>query len=240
MATRKGFYLEFWLDGYKLTPLASEVIPSIEFETIEAGAYNNPVKQYLCGRGEGAIEFSGFFDSTLTGATHEALKTVGVDKMAGVAWGDNASPTIGDIACGMPVHQSNYTVSADLNGLLAAKAALKSIGTPLEWGTLLANLTGVSADGNTTAVDQLAASSAGASAYLFVSGVSEADTGVVKIQHSTNNSTWTDLITFAATGAAIIAERAEVSGAVNRYVRVIYDVTGAAVSINFAVIFCRK
>lgn len=240
MATRKGLYLEFWLDGYKLTPLASEVTPSIEFETIEAGAYNNPVKQYLCGRGEGSLEFSGFFDSTLTGATHEALKLVGVDKVAGVAWGDNAAPAMGDIACGMPVHQSSYTVSADLNGLLAAKAALKSIGTPLEWGTLLANLTGVSADGNTTAVDQLAASSAGASAYLFVTGVSASDTAVIKVQHSTNNSTWTDLITFAANASVITAERAEVSGTVNRYVRVFYDVTGTGISINFAVIFCRK
>lgn len=240
MTARKGLYLEFWLDGYKLTPLASEVTPSIEYETIEAGAYNNPVKQYLCGRGEGSIDFSGLFDSTTDGATHEALKQVGIDKVAGIAYGNNAAPAQGDIACGMPVHQASYNVSADLDGTIAAKAALKSVGTPLEWGVLLANLTAVSVDGNTASIDDGAASSAGASAYLFVSGVSAADTCLFKVQHSTNNSTWVDLITFTLDGSAIDAERLEVSGTVNRYVRVLYDVTGTAVDIDFAVIFCRK
>lgn len=240
MSARKGLYLEFWLDGYKLTPLATEAPVSIEYDTIEAGAFNNPVKQYLCGRAEGSIEFNGLFDSTTTGATHEALKTIGIDKVAGVAYGNNAAPAQGDIAAGMPVHQSSYTVSADLNGVIAAKASLKSAGTPLEWGVLLANLTGVSADGNTASIDDSASSSAGAAGYLFISGISAGDTIQVKIQDSPDDSTWSDLITFTLDGSAIDAERVLVSGSVDRYVRVLYDVTGTSVDIDFAVIFCRK
>ena len=239
MAVRKGLYFDFWVDGYNLTPLSTEVVPSVECDTIEAGAYNNTVKQYLCGRMDGSIDFTGLFDSSVAGTLHEALKTVAADKVAGLAWGDNAAPTVGDIAAGMPVHQSSYAVSADLDGIVASKATMKSIGTALEWGVLLANLEAVSADGNTASVDNAAASSAGAAAYLFVTGVSAGDTCSFKVQHSTNNSTWADLITFAATGGAIIAERATVAGTVNRYVRVLYDVTGSAVDIDFAVIFCR-
>lgn len=237
---RKGLYLEIWLDGYKLTPLSTEVTPAIEYETIEAGAYNSPVKQYICGRGEGSIDFNGLFDSTATGASHEALKVAGIDKVAGIAYGNNAAPAQGDIACGMPVHQASYNVSADLGGTIAAKAALKSIGTPLEWGVLLANLTGVSADGNTASIDDGASSANGAAAYLFVSGVSAGDTVQVKVQDSPDDSTWADLITFTADGSAIDGERAEVSGSVDRYVRVLYDVTGTGVDIDFAVVFCRK
>lgn len=240
MSARKGLYLEFWLDGYKLTPLASEVTPAIEYETIEAGAYNTPVKQYLCGRGDGSLEFAGFFDSTTTGASHEALKTVGIDKVVGVAYGNNAAPVQGDIACGMPVHQASYKVSAKISEVIAAQATLKSIGTALEWGKLLANLTGISADGNTTSIDDGASSSNGASAYLFISGISTSDTIQVKVQDSPDNSTWSDLITFALDGSAIDGERATVSGAVDRYVRALYDVTGSAVDIDVAVIWCRK
>lgn len=239
MTARKGLYLQFWLDGYHLTPYSSNVEAGIAYDEIEAGTYNNPVKGYLSGRGEGQIEFEGFFNKA-QGGSHAALKAVGVDKAAGVAYGNNAAPTIGDIACAMPVHQSNYAVNSSLDAAIVSKASLKSIGTPLEWGVLLANLTGVSADGNTTGVDNGAASSDGAAGYLFLSGVSAGDTIEVKIQDSPDNATWADLIIFTLTGAAVGAERVAVSGAVDRYVRVLYDVTGTAVSFDLAVIFSRK
>jgi len=239
MSARKGLYLQFWLDGYHLTPYSSNVEAGAAYDEIEAGAYNNPVKGYLCGRGEGSLEFEGFFNKA-EGGSHQALKTVGVNKVAGVAYGNNAPPAVGDIACAMPVHQSNYAVNSSLDAAIVSKASLKSIGTPLEWGVLLANLAGVSADGQTASVDNLAASTNGAVGYLFLTGVSAGDTISVKIQHSPDNAVWADLITFSLDGAAVGAERQAVGGSVDRYVRVLYDVTGTAVSFDFAVIFSRK
>lgn len=236
MTARKGLYLQFWLDGYHLTPYSSNVEAGAAYDEIEAGVYNNPVKGYLSGRGEGAIEFEGFFDS----ASHTALKTVAATKLAGVAYGDNAAPAVGDIACAMPVHQSNYAVNSSLDAAIVAKVSLKSAGYALDWGHLLANLSGVSADGNTVGVDGGAASVDGGVGYLFLTGVSVGDTIQVKIQDSPDNAAWADLITFTLTGAAVGAERVEVSGDVDRYVRVIYDVTGAAVSFDLAVIFSRQ
>jgi hypothetical protein len=136
--------------------------------------------------------------------------------------------------------QTNYKVSADLDGLIASEATLKSVGTAFEWGLLHANLTAVSADSNTASIDNSAASSNGAAAYLFITAVSAGDTIQVKVQDSADNSAWTDLITFTLTGSAIGAERVTVAGAVKRYTRVLYDVTGTGVSFNFAVIFCRQ
>lgn len=71
-------YLQFWLDGYHLTPYSSKVEAGIAYDEIEAGVYNNPVKGYLAGRGEGNVEFEGFFDS----ASHTALQTVGTTRLA--------------------------------------------------------------------------------------------------------------------------------------------------------------
>ncbi len=201
-----------------------------------------PQNYYSIFSGEGSIEFNGLFDSATTGATHEALKTVGVDKTAGIAYGNNAAPTIGDIAAALPVHQSSYKASADLDGTIAAAASLKSAGYPLDWGVLLANVTGANAGDETTAVDDGAGSSDGARGYLFISAVTAGDELEVVIQDSPDNSTWNNLITFTLDGSDIDSERIEVSGSVDRYVRVSYTVTdgSGAPDFDFAVIFHRK
>lgn len=240
MPARKGRFAKVWIDGYQLTSQTRDIATTTKYDEIEIGAYNSDAKQYISGRAEGEVAIDGFFDTSLAGTIHEALKTVAADSIVGVAYGNNAAPVIGDIAGAMPVHKTNYTVSSELDGVIGVNATLKSLGYPFEWGVLLADVTGASADGNTTAVDNAALSSNGASAYLFITEISASDTCVFKVQHSTNNSTWVDLITFTANGSAITAERATVAGTVNRYVRVLYDVTDTGVSISFAVIFCRK
>jgi hypothetical protein len=117
---------------------------------------------------------------------------------------------------------------------------LKSAGTALEWGHLLANVSGATISGALASLDQAAGSLNGAVGYLFLTGVSAGDTIEVKVQDSPNNSAWADLITFTLDGSVIGAERLTVSGSVGRYVRVSYTITGTDPSFDFAVIFIRQ
>ena len=73
-----------------------------------------------------------------------------------------------------------------------------------------------SASGSGMSVDDLAASANGGRANLHVT----AATGrwIVKVQHSANNSTWADLVTFSSIGGNVSRTR-EVSGGVDRYLR---------------------
>ncbi len=71
------------------------------------------------------------------------------------------------------------------------------------------------------------------SAYAGLTGV------VVKIQHSADNATWVDLITFANVTGAPVAERLTVAGTVNRYTRHVGTVTGTG-SITPFVGFSRS
>ena len=73
-----------------------------------------------------------------------------------------------------------------------------------------------SASGSGMSVDDLAASTNGGRANLHVT----AATGrwIVKVQHSANNSTWADLVTFSSIGGNMSRTR-EVSGGVDRYLR---------------------
>jgi len=88
---------------------------------------------------------------------------------------------------------------------------------------------------NYASVHNLASSAFGAVAFLHVVAFT-GTTATVKVQHSTNDSAWSDLITFtAATG--ITSEKASVAGTINRYSRV--NLAGTFSSITFAVGFAR-
>ena len=57
-----------------------------------------------------------------------------------------------------------------------------------------------------------------------------------KLQHSTNDSTWLDLVTFTANGSAITSEHQTGTDTVNQYVRGLATRTGgtALVVMTFA------
>ncbi len=89
--------------------------------------------------------------------------------------------------------------------------------------------------GNGSSRDDGASSANGGRANLHVLDVTGAWT--VKIQHSADNATWADLITFDA-ATAIGAQTATVTGIVNRYLRAVHteDVAG---SLTYVVGFAR-
>jgi hypothetical protein len=88
---------------------------------------------------------------------------------------------------------------------------------------------------NFTSVDNAASSAFGAVGFLHVVAFT-GTTATVKIQHSTDNSAFSDLITFAA-ATGITSEKKTVAGTINRYARV--NLAGTFSSITFVVGFAR-
>lgn len=81
--------------------------------------------------------------------------------------------------------------------------------------------------GNTSSNDNAASSASGGRGNLHVTSIS--GTWTVKIQHSTDNSAWSDLITFTQ-ATTTTAQTVEVTGTVNRYLRAAFteDSAGTA------------
>lgn len=102
-------------------------------------------------------------------------------------------------------------------------------------GKLLHVLAAETVTFNGSSLDNSASSSAGGRGTVHVTSVT--GTWTLKVQHSTDNSSWSDLITFTAFTAAG-AQTVEVSGTVNRYLRIIgtEDVAG---TITFVGGFAR-
>ena len=240
--SRAGKWTRVFVDGYDLTIRGTDVIPphSVHDEVPVDGYTQDHC--YLNGMADAITSFTGFFDQS-TGKTHDALNVIAsgdTQKLITVALGDNALPAIGDTTFSMPAVQSSYVVNPNLKAAIVASGTFKSLGTPAEVGVLLADLTGISGDGDTASVNNGASSADGGVGYLHLYGISAGDTVVIKIQDSANDAVWADLITFTLDGSAIGAERIEVTGTVDQYLQVTYDVTGTGVDFDFAVAFHRN
>jgi len=110
----------------------------------------------------------------------------------------------------------------------------------VDLGHSLHSHTAETTTGNGSAVDNTDPTTNGGAGVLHVTGVSgTTPTLNVKIQHSTDNSVWVDLITFTQATAAT-SERLTVTGTVNRYVRAIHTIAGTSPSFTYVVAFARR
>ena len=110
----------------------------------------------------------------------------------------------------------------------------------VEEGVIIEALTAQTASGNSASVDNSASSASGGSGYIQATAKSgTSPTMAVKIQHSADDSSYADLITFT-TASDLTAERKTVSGTVNRYLRVNRTIGGSSSpSVTYVVGFSR-
>ena len=94
--------------------------------------------------------------------------------------------------------------------------------------------------GDLSSVDNAASSANGGAGTLHVPTNTVGGNTTIKIQHSANNSSWADLISFTVVGSsAKTSEIKAVSGTVNRYLRATASTAGSSGSITFMVAFAR-
>jgi hypothetical protein len=122
-----------------------------------------------------------------------------------------------DLSFGRPVNGIQYySLDGDLNG--------REITSGTHRGVVLANGASItSASQDYTAIDNGGASSNGIIANLHITASDQST--IAKIQHSADNNTWADLVTFASIAAGRGAERKIVTGTVNRYLRATWSGT---------------
>ncbi|HEX3647271.1 MAG TPA: hypothetical protein VHV49_02530 [Pseudonocardiaceae bacterium] len=147
---------------------------------------------------------------------------------------------IGNVAASCVGKQLNYDPSRGDDGSLTFKVDVQASVNGLEWGKQLTpgKRTDTAAT-NGTELDNGAATTFGAQAYLQAFSFT-GTSAVVKVQHSTDAATWTDLIVFATLTAGRSAQRAVVSNVttVDRHLRAV--TTGTFTSLAFAVMVNRN
>ena len=248
MAVPHGKHTEVLIDEYDLSGWLSSASISHVLGTHETPRFGLNSMRRIVGYGEGSLDYAGFWET-------DALNPDIVDIIEAILGSDvgqlftvsiTAVPAVGDRCHLIKVKKGDYEIESGDDATRVSGSA-QSDGD-VESGPLLHPLGAETATANGASVDLTSAAQgsstatrpSGAVGHLHVTAASgTTPTLDVIIQHSTDNATWVDLITFTQVTAAG-KERIEVTGTVNRYVRAIYTIGGTGPSFTFAVAFARR
>lgn len=199
-------------------------------------------KTYVAGLNDATVALSGLFDGD-TGAVDDILTGVlgsSTDVVFTVA--QDGGLTVGRRCYLGQAIETKYNITSPVADVVQSTADLQTDGGSA-LGVVLAAAASVNATGNQTSVDNGAASSNGGQATLHVTANTRDGNVVVKVQHSADNSSWADLVTFATVGSSTkTSERVALASGitVNRYLRASYTVAGTTGSATLTVAFGRR
>lgn len=221
MAKTSGLNVRIYAEGYDLnTDVNSLSGIGYTQELLDTTALATTARSRIIGTNDSTLSVSGWFDAG-TGLSHAAWTSNSgmkptVNQEVIVALGTS----IGDPTACMSAKQASYDIARAPGSAIATSVEYtESDGNGLEYGVLLTadkQTDGSATD--TSSVDNGSSSSGGLSGFISAMSLASG-TATVKIQHSTNDSSWSDLVSFTAvTGQT--AERISVTGTVNRYLRI--------------------
>jgi len=236
MAKKSGLGQSFYIGGYDLSGDVGAISSIGSPRTLlDITGINKSAIERVNGQGTGNLEFNTWFNDAAL-AEHVILSSLPTtDTSVVYAFGG----AVGDTAALLTAKQVNYDWSRGADGSFQGTVQCQSTGYPLEWGVMLtaADDTHSSAT-SSSSKDDGASTASGIAGYLQIIDIASG-TPTVKIQHSSNDSSWSDLVTFSAVanGAEPAFERKEASSTVNRYLRI--TTTGTFTDLDFVVAYRR-
>jgi hypothetical protein len=239
---RHGKNVNVYLDEFDFSTYFNNVSASTTIDTAETSAFGTSAKSYVVGHRDGTVSLGGMFEGTVSTGTDEffdtalgnATKTQVIVAPEGNSVGAGAILLIAD--------DTSYEVSSAIADIVQASAEFQSTDA-VEHGKILSSGSAVTTTGNGTGVDNTTSSLNGGAGFLSVPVNTRNGNITVKIQHSADDSTFADLVTFTVVSStAKTSERVEVASGttVNRYLRVNYTVAGSTGSATPVVAFTRR
>lgn len=250
MAFIFGTNTRVWMDGRQAACMINEITQEAEIEEAEVTTLCSTLKDYIPGLAEVTIELEGYFDTnTVSPAnTMEALfhSKISNQDVFPVTFAPDGGGDVGDGVYLMNGFLQEYSIENTVDEAAAVEATMRCSSSLARGLVLHSDITARTATGNhgnapsATTLDNTTSSANGGIGVLQVSAVSgTTPTLVAKIQHSSDGTTWVDLITFTSQNA-VNGEYLTVSGTVNRYLRAQWTIGGTTPSFNFNLAFKRN
>lgn len=226
--------------AFDLSGFLNSHIATSTARALDATPYQATGKRYVSDFRDGSLQMKGFFeaDETDEDRLDDVLQAAIDDATPNpVTIAPEGDTSVGNRGLLMEAVEIQVNVEAPVAELVMNQATFRG---QIDSGVVLAPLAAYTATANGTSVDNGASSANGGVAHqhvTLVSGTSPTNTTIV--QHSSDNSTFADLITFSEKTAAG-SERATVTGTVNRYVRARRVIGGSATpTFTQAISFAR-
>ena len=237
MPVSHGRAATIFANGWNLSTYLNSVTLTGTADSAETSTFGTTSKSYIPGLLDGTLSLAGFYDGATNADIDIIYAALGNTTFAVVNHWPQGD-TFGNDGWGFSAFATSLAVDTNLGGAAAISADLQSsIGAEL----LLSHhaLGAETSATNSTSIDNAASSATGGVGYLQVTAFTGTNI-IVKIQHSTDNSAWSDLITFTSVTAANAKERvrtAALTTTVNRYTRSIWS--GTFTSATFVAGFGR-
>tara|TARA_R110000787_G_scaffold100231_3_gene205121 strand:- start:1615 stop:2367 length:753 start_codon:yes stop_codon:yes gene_type:complete len=237
-----------YVDEFDLTTYFNSSDLAISNDTAETTTYAATNKSFVVGLRTGTLSLSGLWSATTDGSDEELQALLGNATTPLVTVREGAA-AIGSKAILAQANELNYSISSPLGDVAAISADFEcstngtsnvtyalAQGVQLTLGASIAH----GSLGALASVDNAASSANGGMGIVHVPTNTENGTTTIKIQHSADDSSWADLISFTAVGAtAKTSQLSAVTGTVNRYLRVTAAGAGSSGAITFMVSFAR-
>jgi len=241
MAYRHGRNTKVYLGSYDISAYLNEATPSMSLDTAETSAFGSSAKTYIVGQNDATVSIKGMFDgdATAVNAVFEDIISNDLTPAFTIAY-DGGIGVGNDCSIGT-AKQTSYDISTPVGDVVSVTGEFQVTGG-IRQAVLLNDGTALSATTNGTAVDNSAATTIGAVANLHVIANSRSTATTIKVQHSTDNSTWVDLITFTSVSASTITNENIAAGVltIRRYLRVQTTLTAGTGSITPIVSIARR
>jgi hypothetical protein len=232
-AFKHGKAAKLYVNGYDLSRYMTKVGSAGKADVAEVSPLGTDDKEFLNGLVEGTMTGDGFYDDTVSAVAGVMGSAFAADTtiLSHLPQGDS----VGGPQKSMAAAVATFNIDTDTGdaGKITFEASSK---TGAKGGVILRALaTSVGTSGTSTPVNDVAAATNGsADGYLHVTDKSGAGNLVVKVQHSSDNISYIDLMTFATVTAKHQSERKSStvlvpSGLVNKWLRVTFTLnTGTA------------
>jgi len=237
-----------YIDEFDLSSYFTSADTSINNSIAETTAYGATDSAFIMGMRSGTLSLSGMWAGDTDGSDEELQALLG-NATTPVITVREGSASIGSGAIVAQANETSYAISSPVADVSTVTAdfecstnnttnltfALAS-GVQLTAGASIAH----GSLGNLSSVDNSASSASGGAGTLHVPTNTVDGNTTIKIQHSANNVSWADLISFTVVGSsAKTSELKAVSGTVNRYLRASASTAGSSGSITFMIAFAR-
>lgn len=239
---RHGKKTTVFMDWADLSAYLNEASTTSGLETAETTAFGQDAKTYIPALKDATISLTGMFESSTTASLDPIMEGIVGQQANSVLTIGPDGAAIGRRAILAAVKETSYEIQATVSDVVAATVELQADGG-LDHGVLLAAKSEVSTSTNETAVDNTASTTNGGVANLHVTANTRNGATTFKVQHSSDNSTWVDLVTFAAASASTGAAEQVVVAAgttVQRYLRAQAVPAGSTGSVTYTVSFARR
>jgi len=241
MAFQAGRQASILVDQYDLSAYFKDMSLDVKVDLGDTTTFGATARSKVALLRDGTVKLSGFWDPT-AGSSVAVLSAALAASAASVCSYAPIGWAIGNLIRVLSARESDYSEKQVVTGLIEHSASIEADGG-IDYGVSLhTHAAAETTSTNSTSVDNGAATTGGGVAHLHVAAVSgTTPSATIKVQHSADNSTFADLVTFTA-ATAVGAQRSVVAAGttVNRYLRAASTITGTVPSFTYAVGFARR